>query len=68
VAIWFLAGMRRSATVPLSGSVLRDCGVDRHAGYRGLRVLEQAGLVRVQRHPGRNPVVTVLDAGAGDEG
>jgi len=67
LVIWLLAGLRRSPTVPLSGAVLRGCGVDRHAGYRGLRALEQADLVRVERRPGRNPVVTVLDGGGCDE-
>jgi hypothetical protein len=61
VALWYLSGLNRQArTVQLSGSVLRDMGVDRYAGYRGLASLEQAGLVRVERHPGRHPVVTIL--------
>jgi len=65
IALWFLAGIKGSRTVALSGSVLEDFGVNRYAAYRGLKVLEDAGLVSAKRHPGRNPLVTILDAGRG---
>jgi hypothetical protein len=61
LALWFLVGVTRRRTVALSGSVLRDLGVDRYAGYRGLNALEEAGLVSVSRHAGQNPMVTILD-------
>jgi hypothetical protein len=62
VALWFLAGIhKQTATVKLSGKVLYELGVERHAGYRGLAALEEAGLVTVERYPGRNAVVTILD-------
>lgn len=61
IALWFLAGIKSSGTVTLSGSVLEDFGVKRHAAYRGLKVLEDAGLVSAKRHPGRNPIVTILE-------
>ena len=61
MALWFLAGMKKVATVALSNAVLRDFGVSRYAGYRGLAALEAAGLVSVVRHRGRNPIVTILD-------
>lgn len=61
IVLWFLSGIKRSRTVALSGSVLKGFGVKRHSGYRGLASLEQAGLVSVSRHSGRNPVVTILD-------
>lgn len=60
IALWFLAGLSRSATVALSGRVLRLLGVHRHSGYRGLIHLEQSGLVSVVRHSGRNPIITLL--------
>jgi hypothetical protein len=61
IALWYLSGLNHQAkTVKLSGAVLRDLGVDRHAGYRGLAKLEKAGLVQAKRHPGRLPVVTIL--------
>lgn len=62
MALWHLSGLNKSAKVKLSGSVLRRMGVDRYAGYRGLQKLEEAGLVEVDRHKGRNPIVTILDA------
>ena len=62
IALWYLSGLHRQArTIKLRSSVLLAMGVDRHAGYRGLRALEKAGLVEVVRHPGRCPVVTLLD-------
>ena len=61
ITVWFLAGIKDRRTVALSGSVLEDLGVDRFAKYRGLEALEKAGLVSVSRHPGRNPMVTILN-------
>ena len=63
IALWFLAGVKRTRTVPLSGSVLDELGVSRYSGYRALTALEHAGLVRVERHRGRNPIVTILEVG-----
>jgi DNA-binding MarR family transcriptional regulator len=39
-------------------------GVDRHAVSRGLKALETATLVRVERRDGRAVVVTILDTPA----
>jgi hypothetical protein len=61
IALSFLAGLKRTGTVALSGRVLCELGLDRHAGYRGLAALEKAGLVSVVRHPGRLPVVTLRE-------
>lgn len=62
MALWYLSGLNhQSSTVKLSGKVLRKMGIQRHAGYRGLNALESAGLVSVERHPGRSPVVTLLN-------
>ena len=60
IALWFLAGLKRSRQVALSQSTLRLFGVSRQASYRALSRLESAGLVSVDRHPGRNPIVTIL--------
>ncbi len=59
IVLWLESGLRTSAIVALSQQHLRDLGVDRYAGYRGLSRLEQADLVDVQRHPGRLSVVTL---------
>ena len=60
IALWFLKGLKRSRKVALSQSTLRLFGVRRQASYRALCRLENAGLVSVVRHPGRNPIVTIL--------
>ncbi len=60
IALWFLAGLKRSHTVALPQSKLRLFGVSRQASYRALCRLENAGLVSVARHPGRNPIVRIL--------
>ena len=67
VVVHLLAGMRRGGPVSLSGARLRELGVGRHAAYRALQHLEKAGLVDVQRHRDRQPVVTVLPTEA-DQG
>lgn len=59
IVLWLESGLRASAVVTLSQQRLRDLGVDRYASYRGLLSLERAGLVDVQRHPGRLSVVTL---------
>ncbi len=65
IALWYLSGLNRQAgTVKLSGSVLCKMGVERHAGYRGLKVLEEAKLVSVVRSPGQSPMVTLLSVEA----
>jgi hypothetical protein len=64
LALWFLAGVKRNRTIPLSALVLSSFGVGRYAGYRGLKALERVRLVSVVRHPGRLPIVTILDGPA----
>ena len=60
LAIWFRVGCEKSDTVRLTRKNLDRFKVGRHAGYRGLLALEKAGLVKVVRHPGRCPVVTLI--------
>jgi hypothetical protein len=62
-AFWFLKGLCRTDTVTLSNGILAAFGVDRHAKYRALNCLEQAGLIRCERHTGRSPRVTILVTG-----
>lgn len=62
LALWFLSGLNHhSATVKLTRKTLKSLGIERNAGYRGLRTLEDAGLVSVVRKSGACPVVTLLD-------
>lgn len=68
MALRLLAGMRQGGPVSLSGARLRELGVGRHAGYRALCSLEQAGLVAVVRRRGRQPVVTICELASGLQG
>ncbi len=60
LVIWYLAGLNKSRVVKLSSKILKGFGVDRYSKSRGLKSLEQVGLVSVERLPGRNPKVTIL--------
>jgi hypothetical protein len=65
IALWYLAGLRKTQTVTLSNKTLSQFGVDRHAKRRALEQLEAADLVKVDRQENRNPRVTILpDGGA----
>jgi hypothetical protein len=61
IALWYAAGLTRSASVPLSNISGLRFGLDRSAKYRALSWLEEAGLVSVERKLGRAPVVTIKD-------
>jgi predicted transcriptional regulator len=60
IKLWFHAGLTKSRTVAVSLS--RVEGLSRWTASDGLKHLEQAGLVVVERHAGRKPIVTLLDA------
>jgi hypothetical protein len=60
LAIWFLAGLNKSATVRLGQSVLNDMGVGRHSKARALTQLMTAKLISMQCAPGCAPVVTIV--------
>ena len=55
-----ITGIKRDSEVTLPLGQLKEMGVDRHAAYRGLKQLESAGLVAVQRAPGRKTRVLLL--------
>jgi hypothetical protein len=61
LAIWFDAGRKRRAEVTLTHAILQRFGVNRKAAYRALEAMQKARLIAVARHPGRSPVVTILD-------
>ncbi len=55
--VWFEAGIRRSKTVPVNLS----CGpIPRRSAVRGLHALASAGLVSVERRPGKLSLITLL--------
>lgn len=68
VALWYAAGLTRSRVIPLSNLAGHRFGLDRNAKYRALTWLEMAGLIVVERSPGRAPLVTLLDPGGARDG
>ena len=62
MVLWFKAGLQKKRTVKLSYKELAKLGCKRESARRGLKALEDVGLVSVERHPGRSPVVTILEA------
>ena len=60
--ICYWRGIRRSDRFPLSVSSLEHLGVSRSSAYRALHALEEAGLIAVERHRGRRPIVTIRPA------
>jgi hypothetical protein len=66
LAAWYLAGVEKRRQVKLTWGVFARFGVSPDAGRRGLVALERAGLVSVDRHPGRCPVVTILESEKGN--
>lgn len=68
--LWHAIGFNNdgSRTVILSSRRLADFGVSRDAKYDALRRLERAGLVAVERSPGRLPRVTLLKEPGQDYG
>jgi hypothetical protein len=60
LCVWRLAGAMKSQTVSFGNSDLKPLRIDRATKSRALRALEQAGLVKVARQPGRFPKVTLL--------
>jgi hypothetical protein len=65
LALWFLRGVKKRTTVRLTGGTLEKFNVERRAAYRAVCQLEGAGLIRVVRHRGKGPSITILDAPAG---
>lgn len=62
MAIWYLAGLVKCGQVTLTHRVLSRLGVGRDAGRRGLHHLEAVGLIKVERHSGRCPIVSIENA------
>ena len=62
LALWYLAGLKKSREVRPNRDAWQRFGLSPEAGRRGLAALEAGGLVAVERHPGRYPIVTILEA------
>ncbi len=62
LVVWFLAGLKKTRSeLKLTTKNLLRLGVNRKLAYRGVKKLEQAGLLRVTRKHGSSPVVSILD-------
>jgi hypothetical protein len=61
MALWFMAGLKKTRIVPISNVTGLQFGLDRNAKYRALEWLEQADLISVERRTGRAPIVTILE-------
>lgn len=61
LAAWTEAMMKRSATVTLTHMAANRFGVGRNVLQRGLKALEAAHLICVDRKCGRCPRVTIID-------
>jgi len=62
LALWYLAGLKKSRAVKPTWDTWRKFGLSPDGGRRGLAILEQAGLVSVDRQPGCCSVVKILGA------
>jgi hypothetical protein len=60
VIIWFISGIKRNKTIPLSCKVARDFGIQRNSVYRALQCLEDEVLVQVERKQGKNSIITIV--------
>ena len=60
IALWFAAELSGSASIALGNIAGHRFGLDRNAKYRALGWLEGAGLITVERKPGRAPIVTLV--------
>ena len=61
LCIWRLSGITKGRPVLLGNRELEPFGIDRPTKSRGLRALEAARLIKVQRKHGSLPTVTLLD-------
>jgi hypothetical protein len=60
ILLAYLAWKTKSSTFVLSNNYLKLYGVDRDAKRRALARLEQAGVIRIERHVRHAPIVTLL--------
>jgi hypothetical protein len=64
IYLWYLAGLTKRNRFPLPTAKVNEFGVDRFTQYRALKELVTAGLISVDRHRGRHPIITLHPAPA----
>jgi hypothetical protein len=62
LVLWQHAGVTRMRTVRLCQARSHELGLGPASTRRGIAHLEQAGLIEVQRQPGRGLVVTLMES------
>ena len=62
LGLWFKKGLCGSTTFTFKRKEATAFGASIDATYDALTNLEAAGLIRVDRHRGRSPTITILDA------
>ena len=62
IACWYLAGLTKNLKIRLSNKIAEQFGVSKDSKARALKVLTQAGLIRVNQAPGRAVLVEILTA------
>lgn len=60
IALWWRHGMAKGQPFKLTRTALKAMNVERDAESAGLKRLEQAGLIRVERKLGRRPTILIL--------
>jgi hypothetical protein len=70
LSVWELAQHRKRVTglsaVTLPNEMLEEAGINEDAKSRALKLLEQAGLIKVARSPGRSPRIALVELEACD--
>jgi hypothetical protein len=60
IRLLHMAWKAGGTTFPLPNGKLKGDGISRFAKYRALRELEDAGLIVVERHHGKTPIVSIV--------
>jgi hypothetical protein len=60
LCLWRLKGATGTNTIPLGNKELEPFGIDRAAKSRAIAELKRAGLIEVERKPGRWSTITLL--------
>lgn len=60
-ALWSLGTKEKSRTVAPTGKTWHKFNISRDSAQRGMAALEQAGLITMEKHRGRCPVVTICE-------
>jgi Fe2+ or Zn2+ uptake regulation protein len=64
VFIWYMAGLKKTKQrLKICAKPMQAYGLSAKSVYRGIARLEEAGLISVERHRGRCPLVTILEQG-----